>query len=304
MIHSRAAHYFDEVARLGSIRRAAETLRIAGSAINRQLLQLEDYVGAPLFERMPQGMRLTAAGELLLGVVRQTRRDVERVRSHIDDLQGLRRGRVTIASVEGATAFLSKSLGAFRERFPAIRFRLVQVSAQHVVDLVLSDECDFGVTINPGPNSNLRIGGTVAYRIGLVVPKGHPLARHQEIDLIECADLPLIVPDESLSLRAVVNTIWMKHFGELPFNIIEVSTIAAIKSLVKEGLGVALLTALDVMDEDERGELVYIPLRDEKIPLSVIALVTRSVRSLSVPASLLVNTVTASMSEQEGLPKS
>lgn len=304
MIHSRAAQYFDEVARVGSIRRAAETLRIAGSAINRQLLQLEQNIGAPLFERTPQGMRLTAAGELLLGVVRQTRREAERVRSHIDDLQGMRRGRVAIASVEGATAFLSKSLRPFRERFPAIQFRLVQVTAQRVVDLVLSDECDFGVTINPRPNPNIRIGGTIAYRIGLVVPKGHRLAQQQEIDLIDCADLSLIVPDDSLSLRAVVDAIWMKHFSQLPFNIIEVSTIAAMKSLVREGLGVALLTALDVMDDDERGELVYIPLRDEKIPLSVIALVTRSVRSLSVPASLLVNNLTASMSEQTGLPKS
>lgn len=301
MLHSRAALYFDEVARLGSIRKAAERLRIAASAIDRQLIQLEFHLGAPLFERTPQGMRLTAAGELLVAVIRRTRRDVDRVRSHIDDLQGLRRGRVTIATVEGATAFLGRILGAFRQSYPAIQFRMVQVTAQRVVDLVVADECDFGLTINPKLNQNIRVEGTVAYRIGMVVPRTHRLARLGEINLKDCADLPLIVPDEALSLRAVIEQVWTKHFGDLPFDVVEASSIAAMKSLVKAGVGVAFLTALDVMNDDEAGELVYVPLEDEKIPLSVLALVTRSARSLSVPASLLVNSVASAMSEEKGL---
>jgi DNA-binding transcriptional LysR family regulator len=301
MLHSRAVLYFDEVARHGSIRKAADRLRIAASAIDRQLLQLEHHVGAPLFERTPQGMRLTAAGELLVDVVRRTRRDMDRVRSHIDDLQGLRRGRVAIATVEGATDFLGRILGTFRESYPAIQFRMVQVTAQRVVDLVLADECDFGLTLNPKMNQSIRIERTVAYRIGLVVPRAHPLAGCAEIALGACADLPLIVPDDTLSLRAVIDRIWAKKFGDLPFDLVEASSIAAVKTLVRSGLGVALLTALDVMEDDHDGGLVYIPLEDEKIPLSVLSLVTRSARSLSVAASLLVNSIAGAMAQQEGL---
>jgi len=93
------------VARRGSIRRAAERLHIALSAVDRQILQLESQIGMPLFERLPQGLRLTAAGEFLVDAIRRSRRELMRVKSQIDDLKGLRRGEVSIALVEGATEF-------------------------------------------------------------------------------------------------------------------------------------------------------------------------------------------------------
>lgn len=62
---SRFAHYFIAVARCGSLRRAAEQLHISASAINRQILQAEEAFGTPLFERLPEGLRMTTAGELL-----------------------------------------------------------------------------------------------------------------------------------------------------------------------------------------------------------------------------------------------
>jgi molybdenum-dependent DNA-binding transcriptional regulator ModE len=62
---SRFALYFAEVARSGSLRRAAEKLHISASAINRQILQAEEAFGTPLFERLPEGLRMTTAGELL-----------------------------------------------------------------------------------------------------------------------------------------------------------------------------------------------------------------------------------------------
>lgn len=62
---SRFAIYFAAVARSGSLRRAAEKLHISASAINRQILQAEEEFGTPLFERLPEGLRMTTAGELL-----------------------------------------------------------------------------------------------------------------------------------------------------------------------------------------------------------------------------------------------
>ncbi len=67
---SRFSHYFLEVARNGSLRKAAEQLHVSASAINRQILQAEEELGIRLFERLPDGMRLTSAGELLLDDVR------------------------------------------------------------------------------------------------------------------------------------------------------------------------------------------------------------------------------------------
>ena len=66
MFHARAMSYVDEVARLGSIRAAGARLHIAPSAVNRQILMLEEQLGEPLFERLPRGMRPTPAGEILI----------------------------------------------------------------------------------------------------------------------------------------------------------------------------------------------------------------------------------------------
>jgi len=71
MLTSRAALYFEEVAKRGSIRGAAERLHIAPSAINRQVIQLENHLGVALFARTSQGLRPTAAGEILIDLVRQ-----------------------------------------------------------------------------------------------------------------------------------------------------------------------------------------------------------------------------------------
>src|ERR1700675_1447540 len=62
----RLLTYVDAVARYGSIRKAADTLNIASSALNRQILDLEADLGAPLFERLPRGVRVTSAGEAFL----------------------------------------------------------------------------------------------------------------------------------------------------------------------------------------------------------------------------------------------
>ncbi|WP_455854058.1 helix-turn-helix domain-containing protein [Ensifer canadensis] len=64
MLHSRVLRYIDEVARSGSIRAAGERLNVAASAINKHVLQLEEMIDEPLFERLPRGLRLTPAGEI------------------------------------------------------------------------------------------------------------------------------------------------------------------------------------------------------------------------------------------------
>ena len=74
-LHSRKLQYLDEIARSGSIRKAADRLNVSSSAINRQILALEEEFGVPLCERLPRGLRLTAAGELCIELVRDGLKD-------------------------------------------------------------------------------------------------------------------------------------------------------------------------------------------------------------------------------------
>lgn len=110
MRHTRALNVVVEVARSGSIRRAVERLNIAPSALTRQIQDIEHELGTPLFERLSSGMRLNAAGELLVRHIKDQLADLERVRSQIADLTGVRRGHVTIACSQAfLTRFIQKS---------------------------------------------------------------------------------------------------------------------------------------------------------------------------------------------------
>ena len=80
-MHAAVLRYFDHVARHGSIRKAAEALHVVSSALNRRILDLEAELGSPLFERLPRGVRPTAAGELFLNYVRRSMRELRASRA-------------------------------------------------------------------------------------------------------------------------------------------------------------------------------------------------------------------------------
>ena len=152
MLHSRLLRYLDEVARLGSIRKAASRLNVASSAINRQILALESEIGTPIFERMPRRLRLTATGEVLIAHVRDTLKSHQRVAAQIEAFKGLTRGEVTIATMNGLAAgplprFLTGVLDRHRQG------RLVHPA----------------LSVTPGAGRGARPQDRVATRIALMV---------------------------------------------------------------------------------------------------------------------------------------
>ena len=112
MLHGIALRYFVEVSRTGSIATASENLHVAVSAISRQITKLEHEVGAPLFERMPRGMVLTEAGDLLVQHARRALLDGEAVLAEIRSARALGRGIVRVACSEGFTQYFMPSVMA------------------------------------------------------------------------------------------------------------------------------------------------------------------------------------------------
>ena len=117
-MHASVLRYFVEVARCGSVRRASEKLYVAASAVNRQILKLEDELGTELFDRIPNGMRLNAAGERLLRHVQTTLHDFQVTRSELDALKGDRTGHVKVASMDSLFVdVLPSAIESFRSSF-------------------------------------------------------------------------------------------------------------------------------------------------------------------------------------------
>src|ERR1700760_5057579 len=125
MRHLKLLTHVVEVARTGSIRRAAELLNLTPSAMNRRIQDLEAEIGTPLFERRSRGVKLTPAGEMFIRYARSQIADAERMKSQVEDLRGLRRGPVLIACSQAlAHDFLPSRIAEFGKRHPKVVFDL------------------------------------------------------------------------------------------------------------------------------------------------------------------------------------
>src|ERR1700735_2826372 len=141
MLHSRLLAYLDEVARLGSIRKAASRLNIASSAINRQILALESEIGSPIFERMPRRLRLTATGEVLIAHVRETLKGHQRVEAQIAAFKGLTRGEVNMPTMNALSAGpLPRFVSTMLDQPPRVHVRLRVLPFDQITNAVLTGE--------------------------------------------------------------------------------------------------------------------------------------------------------------------
>ncbi len=281
---SRFARYFDEVARQGSLRKAAERLHVSASAIDRQILRVEAALNAPLFERLPQGLRLTAAGDMLAQLIRGCRHDVDRLLCDFENLRGLRRGKVSIAMVEGVTfAFVPTTLTALHRQHPGISFALTVAGSEAVVAAVLAGEVDFGLAINPRERPGLAVSQSAGFPLGVVIPPGHPLGALPSLSLTDCLAYPLIIPDHSLALRDVVD----RALSRLAARIEPVATcnsIAVMKMLVESGVGIGLMNEINAANEIWGHRLIYREMTDGKATPSVLSLCVAHDRQLSTAA--------------------
>lgn len=207
MNHLRFLHYFDEVARSGSIRQAAERLQIAPSAVNRRIQDLEVELGIPLFERLPRGMRLTAAGELFVQYIRSRAAHLERVRSEIEDLQGLRRGCVRIVvSQAAAAAFLPERIAGFKQKHPLVEFQ-VQVGDHHrALNSLRTFETDLALIFHLTRETDIVRLDELIQPLCLVMHRDHPLAvKDEPIKLRQCMDYPLVLPTPDIAGRQLID---------------------------------------------------------------------------------------------------
>ncbi|MFK7964608.1 MAG: LysR family transcriptional regulator [Burkholderiaceae bacterium] len=199
--------YVDAVARAGSIRSAAETLSITPSALNRRILAIEDELGVQIFERLPRGVRLSTAGEILIQHIRMQSSDMERVKSQIADLSGERRGHVSIACSQALLPyFLPNQIAAYRADHPGVTFG-VSLRDRAAAESALTDHtADLALVFEPVRLTEFQTLMTVRQRIHGVMSTGHPLATANPLRLRECVHYPVALPTASYGVRHLLET--------------------------------------------------------------------------------------------------
>jgi DNA-binding transcriptional LysR family regulator len=263
-MHSRLLDYFEAILRHGSIRKAGEALNVAPSAINRHLLALEAEIGAPLFLRLPRGMRPTAAGELLARHVRITLSDFDRVRSEIEQLKSGERGRLRIASIESALAdVLPEIVRRYHAAHPRMDLEILGLPAAAAVAAVQADDADAAILFNP-PRLPLAEVADVELPLGLVVAPDHPLATRKSARLADLVGLDLAMPDPSITLSEQM-ALALAGSGITLRPPIVSSSIVFLHSYAGTGASATVMTPVGIRDKLVRGDLVFIPFSDRGV---------------------------------------
>ena len=206
MRHLLPYRYIDRIVRAGSIRGAAEYLAISPSALNRRILSLEDELGAPIFERLPSGVRLSTAGEIFYRYIQNQLAEYEEVRSRILDLTGLRAGHVNIAvSPELAGPFLFRQIDLYLREFPNVTFAERVVNPDQFEPLLADFSVDLALAFQPIQADNFRAIGSRDQQVWCCVPLGSELSRLPAIRLYHLIDQELIMPAAGTGLRRLLD---------------------------------------------------------------------------------------------------
>jgi DNA-binding transcriptional LysR family regulator len=283
MKHLRILNYVDEVARSGSIRQAAERLNVTASAVNRRIADIEAELGAPLFERRPRGVRLTAAGEVFLHYLRGQVGEAERVKSQIEDLKGLRRGTVRIACSQAlALDFLPRQIAEFRRKHPLVGFDVKVVDHEAAMAALLAYEVELVIVFRPAMVAGFRPLVTIDQRLVVVMSKAHPLAKRKVVRLSDCAAHPVALPEPSIGGRQLLDEVLAR--SGLSFKVAaESNSFEMLRGLVLHAGLISFQIRIGVPHEGNRlglvareidgrdvprGALVFGHLRERNLPIA------------------------------------
>jgi len=252
--------YFQQAIRDGSIRKAADRLQVASSAVNRQLLQLESELGVELFERLPRGIRATAAGELLLAYIQEWSQDTEKLRQEIGRLKGGTRGTIHIAAAESITTeILPHAMAKLQIRYPGIDFNLISGDNYFVKSALLAKDADLVCAFDITGTSRTETITSINAPIGVIAHPDHVLSKKESVSISDCLEHPIIAPTQSWLKHSVLKDLFENP--DLPFQIAaRVERVGMLRNMVLSKLGIAFISPVGLQQDIHDRKLSWIPL--------------------------------------------
>lgn len=252
------------VAQERSFSRAAELLNRTQPAVSQAIRRLELEIGEQLFDRSSKDGTLTSAGEVLLEYARQMlnlRRDAQ---SAVKELRGLHTGKVTLSANEHTIFALLPVIEAFRRQNPKIKVDVRRGVASRIPTEVLGREVELGAISFKPEDEAVKALPIVVDELALVVSPEHALAKKDSVTVRELGAENFIAHNAPSPYREKVLQTFEKY--RTPLNItIELPSLEAIKRLVEQNVGIALVPKLTARSEIERGSLVVLSVKDMKL---------------------------------------
>jgi DNA-binding transcriptional LysR family regulator len=239
--------YFLAVADVRHFTRASAELGVAQATLSKQVSALEHDLGAPLLRRARGNITLTPAGEALLPLARRILADVDTARREVQDLTGLRRGRVRIGATPSLlSSLLADALARYHEDFPGIELSVTQGGSRDLVGDLASGELDFALIVLPlqEGDPSLDIQPLLSEELMVATSVTRPLPLWQgEVRVRDLGSRPLVMFRKGYDLRDATIAAW-RRAGLEPRFAIEGGEMDAVLRFVEAGLGVAVVPSV------------------------------------------------------------
>ncbi|MDQ3270110.1 MAG: LysR family transcriptional regulator [Pseudomonadota bacterium] len=242
---------FCQVARLGSVSRAAETLFLSQPAVTLQLQALEREMGMRLLERGGRRLTLTREGEALYEMARPLVEGLDGLGTALRErLNGMDAGELNVAAGSSTILYLlPKIVAAFRDAQPAVRLRLHNVTGAGGLDLLRSDTVDLAVGSMLDVPADLDYAPIYRFDPMLITARDHPLARKAALTLQDLSPYGLILPPQRLTTYRLVDLVFQQN--RVPYTVaLEVGGWEVIKQYVAMDMGISIVTAICLTDAD------------------------------------------------------
>jgi DNA-binding transcriptional LysR family regulator len=289
--------YVDQVAKSGSIQRAAKELNIAASAVNRQILLLEQELGVTLFERVTRGMRLTSAGDTVVTLARRWRTDERRAASDLKQLQGIHQGHIRLVAMDShVNGFLPRVIETLTGEHPRISLEVQFSTTDDAVAALLGGSADLAAIFNLSPHRDIHVLWKSDLPFGCVVAPGHDLARKKTISMQEVTAHPIALQSKALPIRRYLDARhgWLFAEGQ---KMVETNSLQLVKILARSGNYVAFTSELDAAPEILDGSLVFLPVRDKGAEPQTVSVALDGRKPLSRIAKIVADQLAQSIAE-------
>lgn len=256
---------FYNVAKHKSFSMAAQKLFVTQPLISMKVKQLENAYKIKLIERSHRKIQLTNAGEILFTYADNIFNIVKEADNHMEDMKGIKFGTLKIsAGLTLGTYYLPPLLAAFKKKYPDIEIHMKVKNKEEVIDDILSLRDDLGFAGYMEPHERLIMTPLWEEELVLIVPSFHEFAKLKTIPLSKLNGQPFILREKGSGTRQLIEEKFNKEHV-LTKVVMELESHEAIKRAVEVGLGISIIPACAITNEEKRGSFQFVRLTKEKI---------------------------------------
>ena len=240
----------------------AKALHTSQPGISKAILELEEELGVDIFARHGKRLRrVTEPGELVLKSIDLILREVANLKRIGDEFSKQDAGTLSIATTHTqARYFLPDPIAQLRKRYPRVQVVLHQGMPEQVARMLLDDVAEIGIaTESLAEHGELVTLPCYEWQHVLVVPTGHPLAAAERPSLEQLAAHPLVLYHPTVTGRTRIDQAFARTRLK-PTVALEAIDSDVIKTYVRIGLGVGIVTELAMRTEPPEPDLVWRPL--------------------------------------------